>query len=216
MSKILSRISLFLFLCGGSLLGWAYIPFPQSVQTTEFTPFDMVLSYDDAQPPSVLEWRVSQLITPASIRYGDTSQIRLTYEPVNAGERQALLPDVYETHKVVFEAQVEVNGAGVLPNGNISQPLTRGTPITFEWQVKPLEVGHLSGRIWTRLVFIPHDGTPPVERALSAGLVTFQSVSLLGMQAKTVRWLGWILSLLGLVFITPYLDDHLRRNANRL
>ncbi len=152
----------------------------------------------------VMEW-------PPAIRAGDSDTVRLSLVMDEGGGLTAtaqvegnevhtepvLIPNVYATHNVVAEANLEMAGVNVVPPDETLEPLQPGEPVIFVWSVKPQSVGTFRGTIWVHLRFVPKDGGAESRRVLSAQRIEIRSVNLLGLGGAPARWLGALGSLVG-------------------
>ena len=174
--------------------------------------------------PAILESRRVVLEWPPVIRAGDADTVRLTLEMdengnltptaeieghVTSGQTIAI-PNLYDTHNMVAEARLDMAGMQVVPSETASQPLRPGQSATFYWSVRSAEAGKFRGVVWFYLRFVPLDGSPESERAISAQTIEIEVVSFMGLKAGPARLLGVAGAFLSSVLGVPFLEDVLR------
>jgi hypothetical protein len=216
MMKILCILSVLLLAFALALLGWAYWPLPEAIQTTQYSPNQMQMDLLDRNSVAMPEWRELTLSVPSAIRVGDEARITLHFGPVDGDNGQNLPPNAFEVYNVMLEAQMGLNGAGVQPSGVVSQSLAGGEPVTFEWKVRPLNGAQVSGSMFLRLKFIPKTGGESTERVLAIIPVNIQSKSLWNVNISGLRWVGWIFLVLGGVLATPLVSSGLKIRLEKL
>ena len=182
-----------------------------SVPTTEATP-----------QPAIPESRRLTLEFPPVIRTGDSARIRLQLEVDDRGNitptavvegnvvtgEVVQIPNLYETHNVIAEANLDMAGVEVQPSGIISEPLSQGQSVTFYWSVRPTESGKYEGTVWLHLLFMPKDGGEESRIPVSAQFLEIQSKSFLGfLNGGTARGIGAVGSVVGSVLGFPFVDD---------
>lgn len=180
-------------------------------QTTESTP-----------QPAIPESRRLTLEFPPVIRTGDSARIRLQLEvdaqgnitPTAVVEGNVVtgevvqIPNLYETHNVIAEANLDMAGVQVQPPGIISEPLSQGQSVTFYWSVRPPESGKYEGTVWLHLRFVPKGGGEESRIPISAQFVEIESKSFLGfLNGGTARGIGAMGSIVGSVLGFPFVDD---------
>ncbi len=172
-----------------------------------FTPESTVPSI----PPAIPEKRLLIVEWPKRVRVGDSALVRLSLEMDDQGtltptafvEGEALeltpveIPNLYETHRVIAQARLDLAGVQVAPEGVMSEQLLPGMPTMFIWSVQPTEVGDFLGTIWLHLVFIPNEGGSDSRLMLSAQNIDIRAVDLLGLGGRSARILGAVGSVLG-------------------
>lgn len=174
--------------------------------------------------PAILERRRLTLEFPAQIRAGDSDVVRLTLEVddfgaitptaqfegnVVAGE-VIEIPDLYETHNVIAEAEFNIAGLQISPPELISQTLSRGQALNFYWSVRPTEVGIYRGTIWFHLRFVDKVSGEESRKTVSAQVVEIEAVNVLGLPANLVRAVGGLGSVIGGVVGFPFFEDIVR------
>jgi hypothetical protein len=179
--------------------------------------------------PEILEKRRLTLEWPATIRVGDSDDVRLTLEMDAGGNLVSItrtsgyqtspkvvqIPDLYKTQHVLAEARLDLAGVQVVPENLVSKTLLPGQRVDFNWNVKPERVGIYHGNVWFYLRFIPIDGGAESQRTISAQSIQIRSVDLLGLtgaQARLVGTLGTLAgSALGLDIIISWIWRLVRR-----
>lgn len=171
--------------------------------------------------PALPEQRRLTLEFPPQIRAGDSDRVRLTLEVddlgnvtptaevagnVVAGE-VVELPNLYETHNVIAEAQFDISGLQISPTGRLSQSLAPGQSVTFYWSILPAGVGVYRGTVWFYLRFVDKVSGDQSERAVSAQPVEIEAVNFLGFSANSARLFGAVGSVVGTVLGFPFLED---------
>jgi hypothetical protein len=117
------------------------------------------------------------------------------------------IPNLYETHRIIAEAQFDIAGLQVAPPGRASQPLAQGQSVTFYWSIRPEGVGLYRGTIWFYLKFVEIVSGEESERAVSAQPVEIEAVNYLGLSVTLARSFGVVGSILGTVLGFPFLED---------
>ncbi|PWH16462.1 MAG: hypothetical protein DDG60_04140 [Anaerolineae bacterium] len=183
----------------------------------------------DFRLPAIPEQRSLVLDYPAVVRVGDTERVYLTLEVDEQGnatpvgrvsgnliqEEGIQIPNIYDTHYVWVEARLDMPGMHVKPAELVSETMFPGQTISFFWSLQPAEVANYKGTVWLYLRFLPKDGRLESRRALSAQLIEIQVVSLYGLGADAVRWLGLLGMLFGAVLGFPFLEEVFRRWLSR-
>jgi len=197
---------------------------PPSIPSTPYLPTAL---------PAIPERRRLTLEFPPQIRAGDSDRVRLTLEVDEQGNLTPTaevagniitgevieVPNLYETHRIIAEAQFDIAGLQVSPPGRTSQPLAQGQSVTFYWSILPEEVGTYRGTIWFYLKFVEIVSGEESERAVSAQPVEIEAVKFLGLSVSLARSFGVVGSILGTVLGFPFLEDIvkflLRRGKNK-
>ena len=207
--------------CGGSLPSSA--PAPTSTEQPVIAP-----TSQSNQPtqisalPATLESRRLTLEFPSKMRAGVEGDIvRLTLEVDELGnitptaqiqgnvvEGQTIqIPDLYETHNVTAEAQLDMAGMEVRPPEAILEPLTRGHSATFYWSIRPQETGTYRGTVWLHLNFADKSTGEQSRIAVSAQIVEIEAVDFFGLSVNLARTSGVIGSVVGGVVGFPFIED---------
>jgi len=120
------------------------------------------------------------------------------------------IPDLYETHNVTAEAQLDLAGMTVQPSGAIYEPLKRGQSATFHWSIRAQEVGAYRGTVWLHLGFEKRSTGEKDRVAVSAQIIEIKAVDFFGFSVNFVRTFGVVGSAIGVVVGFPFLDDILK------
>ncbi|RME88785.1 MAG: hypothetical protein D6770_06200 [Anaerolineae bacterium] len=187
-------------------------------------PHSLVPSLTETPPPAIPERRRLTLEWPPTLRVGDADVIRLTLEVDEMGDitptaeieghqvrgETVVLPNLYETHKVIAEARLDMAGAQVKPEGVIGEALLPGQAVTFYWSVRLPQAGRYRGTVWLHLRFIPKEGGEELRRAVTAQFVEIEAVTLFGLTGNAARLVGALGSAIGSVLGFPFFGDVFR------
>lgn len=181
-------------------------------------------------PPAIPESRRLTLEYPPRIRAGDSDVVRLTLEldtlggasptaevqgnEVTGGVVQ--VPNLYETHSVVAEADLDLAGVDFQPSGPVSEPLLPGESVTFRWSVHPTEAGTYRGTAWLFLIFTDKATGAQSRKAISAQPVQIQATTLFGFGGDAARIAGGLGAVGGGVLGFPFADDVFKWLWNRI
>jgi hypothetical protein len=182
------------------------------------------------QQPAIPEKRMLSLEYPATIRAGDADRVILTLAVDEQGNLTPTaqvggniiqgeiieIPNVYETHNLMAEARLDMAGMQVQPAEIVSETMLPGQKVVFFWSIRPEQVGNYKGTVWFYLRFIPKDGGPDSRQALSAQWIEIDAVTLFGLKAGPVRWLGMLGTVVGAVMGFPFIEDALKWMISRL
>ena len=172
--------------------------------------------------PSIPETRRLTLEFPAKMRAGvEGDIIRLTLEVDDLGNitptaqiegnivvgETIEIPDLYETHNVVAEANLDLAGMEVQPAESIFESLSRGQSATFYWSIRPQEPGTYRGTVWLHLNFEDKVSGEKSRIAVSAQIIEIEAVDFFGMPVNLARTSGAIGSLIGGVIGFPFLEE---------
>ena len=171
--------------------------------------------------PALPEQRRLTLEFPPQIRAGDSDRVRLTLEVDDLGNITPTaeaggnvvtgevidVPNLYETHNIIAEAQFDITGLQISPTGRVSQSLLPGQSVTFYWSILPSGVGIYRGTIWFYLKFVDKVSGDQSERTVSASPVEIEAVNFLGLSANSARLAGAVGSVVGTVLGFPFLED---------
>ena len=208
---------------------------PPPAQGGQFTPLPVLIaptlqplnqnplvpSLPPTLQPALPERRRLTLEFPPQIREGDSDRVRLTLEVDELGNLTPTaevagniitgevieIPNLYETHRVIAEAQFDIAGLQVSPPGRSSQPLAQGQSVTFYWSILPEGTGIYRGTIWLYVRFVEIVSGEESEKAVSAQTVEIEAVNFLGLSVSLARSFGVVGSLLGTVLGFPFLED---------
>lgn len=181
-----------------------------------------VPTIESTSQPAIPESRRLTLEFPPVIRTGDSARIRLQLEVDEQGNltptavvegnvvkgEVVQIPNLYETHNVIAEANLDMAGVEVQPPGIISEPLLQGQSVTFYWSVRPTGSGKYEGTVWLHLRFVPKGGGEESRIPVSAQFVEIESKSFMGfLNGGTARGIGAAGSIVGSVLGFPFVDD---------
>lgn len=155
------------------------------------------------------------------MRAGDSSRIRLQLEMDEQGNltptaivegnvvigETVVIPNLYDTHRVMAEARLDLAGMEVSPSGLVSEPLQPGLPVTFYWSVHPETPGVYQGAAWLYLRFVPLAGGEESRIPVSIQLLDIEARSLWGLSGSAARSIGTVGSAIGAVLGFPFVDD---------
>ena len=128
---------------------------------------------------------------------------------VVTGETVAV-PDLYDTHKVIAEARLDLAGMVIQPSDSAFEPLTRGQSVTFYWSITPQDPGKYRGIAWLHLNFTNRLNGEESRLPLSAQVFEIQAVDFFGLPVSLARTSGVIGSLAGGILGFPFLEDILK------
>ena len=196
---------------------------PGDPQPTESPSLTAIAPEVTAQP-AIPERRLLTLEFPPRIRAGDSDLVRLTLEVDDLGNLTPTaqiggnvvtgtiveIPNVYETHQVIAETRFDLAGMEVRPPDLVSEALTPGSSVTFQWSIRPAEVGIYRGTIWLYLRFVEKQGGEESRKTVSAQIVEIEAVNLLGLSGEFARTTGIIGSVVGTIIGFPFFEDILK------
>jgi len=174
-----------------------------------------------AAAPAIPETRRLTLEFPSKMRAGvEGDVVRLTLEVDDHGVTPTAqidgnvvvgkiveIPDLYDTHNVTAEAELDMAGMTVQPAGAIYEPLSRGQSVTFYWSIVPQDVGKYRGTVWLHLNFANKLTNEASRIAVSAQIVEIEAVDFFGLSVNLARASGVVGSLVGGVVGFPFLED---------
>lgn len=176
-------------------------------------------------PLAIPETRRLTLEFPAKMRAGvEGDIIRLTLEVDDLGNitptaqiegnivvgETIEIPDLYETHNVVAEANLDLAGMEVQPAESIFESLSRGQSATFYWSIRPQEPGTYRGTVWLHLNFEDKSTGEKSRIAVSAQFVEIEAVDFFGLSVNVARTSGVVGSIIGGVVGFPFIEDILK------
>jgi hypothetical protein len=173
---------------------------------------------------AIPETRRLTLEFPPKIRVGDSDVIRLTLEVDDLGgltptaelagnrvEGETIqIPNLYETHTVIAEAELDLAGPEIRPAEPIREPLLPGQSATFYWSIRPLQSGTFRGTVWLHLRFVNKASGLESRIAVSAQPIRVEASRLLGLPGDAARAAGGIGSVVGAILGFPFIDDLLK------
>ena len=174
--------------------------------------------------PALPERRRMTLEFPPQIRVGDADLVRLTLEVDDLGNLTPTaqfggnvvsgevveIPNLYETHQVIAEARFDLAGMDVRPVDLISEALSPGNSVTFQWSVRPTDVGFYRGTIWLYLRFVDKQSGEESRKTISAQIVEMEAVNFFGLSGEFARTTGVIGSVLGTILGFPFLEEAIK------
>jgi len=191
------------------------------------TPIVTVPGFATATPaggPGIPESRRLTLEYPPGIRVGDSEVIRLTLEVDDLGGltptaelagnvvrgATVQIPNLYESHNVIAEAQLDLAGVEIRPAEPIREPLLPGQSATFYWSIHPGQAGKFRGTVWLHLRFVDKLTRSESRIAVSAQPIQVEASRLFGLTGSVARAAGGIGSVLGAILGFPFIDDILK------
>ena len=220
--------ALMLFISAVACAGNSSTPQPGSAGVQPVSTVVMPVVESTSQPtqiapaPAIPETRRLTLEFPAKMRAGvEGDVVRLMLEVDDLGNitptaqiagnvvvgETIEIPDLYETHNVTAEAQLDLAGMQVQPAGTIYEPLKRGQSATFYWSIRPQEPGTYRGTVWLHLNFADKSTGEQSRIAVSAQIVEIEAVDFFGLSVNVVRTSGVIGSVVGGVVGFPFIED---------
>ncbi len=190
LSRLLFALSLFFLAFGLVSLGWAMWPTSQSALvltipsgvlpgapagTVYASPFESILT---------VTW-------PRRVRLGQTGPLWVDVTPSDPTVSEAVKEDLQ-----VILVEPVLPGIKLDPPGLVQGNLSADQPLSFAWTLEPLEKGTFFGKVYISFGF--YEEATDEMKAVPVAVVDFdvQAVSLWGLEANLVLWLGVI----GLVF----------------
>lgn len=192
--------------------------------TPPIIPLELLPTAASVPQPAIPETRRLTLEFPPVMRAGDSTRIRLQLEVDKEGNltptaivegnvvvgETVSIPNLYDTHRVMAEARLDLAGMEVKPSAPISESLQPGLPVTFYWSVHPETAGVYQGTAWLHLRFIPLASGEESRIPLSVQFLDIEVRSLWGLSGGAARGLGAIGSTIGAVLGFPFVDDLLK------
>ncbi len=213
--------------CGGSSApsGTGAQPeatFPASAQTQLVSATKEPEPIEIAAPAAIPETRRLTLEYPPKMRAGvEADIVRLTLEVDDLGNitptaqtagnvingQTIQIPNLYDTHNVAAEAQLDLAGMQVKPADAVFESLTPGQTVTFYWSIRPQDPGVYHGTVWLHLNFTDKSTGEQSRIAVSAQIIEIEAVDFFGLSVNTARTSGVIGSVVGGVIGFPFLED---------
>ena len=177
-----------------------------------------------SQPPApaINETRRLTLEFPSKMRAGvEGDIIRLTVEVDDLGNvtptaqingnvvvgQTIEVPDLYDTHNVIAEANLDLAGMDIRPSEAVFEPLKRGRSVTFYWSIHPRDVGTYRGTVWLHLNFVDKSTGEEDRIAVSAQIIEIEAVDFFGLSVNLARAFGVVGTVVGGVVGFPFLED---------
>jgi hypothetical protein len=176
----------------------------------------------DNSVPEIPETRRLTLEYPPKMRAGvESNIIRLTLEVDDLGNvtptaqfegnvitgETVEIPNLYETHTILVEAQLDLVGMQVSPPGATFEVLQPGKSATFYWSIRPEDAGTYRGTVWLHLNFRDKLSGEESRIAVSAQVVEIEAVDFFGLSVNVARTSGVVGSIIGGVVGLPFLED---------
>ena len=199
---------------------------PQAASPTSLAPIAESTSQpenpESDSAPAILETRRLTLEFPSKMRAGvEGDIIRLKLEVDDLGNitptaqfegntvvgETIQIPDLYETHNVTAEANLDMAGMLIQPADAIYEPLKRGQSATFFWNIRPQEPGIYRGTVWLHLNFEEKSTGEQSRIAVSAQIVEIEAVDFFGLSVNLARTSGVIGAVVGGVIGFPFIED---------
>jgi len=196
---------------------------PGAIQATAPLPSELPtsISPEITVRPALPERRRLTVEFPPRMRAGDSDLVRLTLEVDDLGNvtptaqiggnvitgQIVEIPNLYESHNVIAEARFDIAGMEVRPAELVSEPLSRGSSVTFYWSIRPPEEGDYRGTIWLYLRFVDKSNGEESRKTVSAQIVEIEAVNFLGLSGNFARTTGVVGSVVGTVIGFPFLED---------
>jgi hypothetical protein len=127
-----------------------------------------------------------------------------------------MITDVYETHRVMAQARLDLAGIEAVPEVGQSQlqALAPGEEISFYWSIRSDQIAHYSGVVWFSLLYQPLDGGPEREQVISAQSIEIECVNFAGLGGTPARLMGGAGILLGVLLSMDTTADFLKKYRN--
>jgi hypothetical protein len=126
------------------------------------------------------------------------------------------IQNLYATHNIVAEAELDLAGVDLQPSGPVSEPLLPGESVTFRWSVHPTATGSFRGTAWLFLVFTDKATGAQSRRAISAQPLQIEATTLFGLGGTAARIAGGLGAGGGAVLGLPLADEILKWLWNRI
>lgn len=217
------------FLLSSRTLSGPPIEVPAEAAQTAPVPVTTADAPHSTARPAVPERRRLTLEFPPKIRAGDSDLLFLTLEvddlgnitPTvqlegNAASGEVIeFPNLYETHQVIAEARLDLAGVEVSPGDVVSEALSPGNPIRFQWSIHPANVGVYRGTVWLYLRFLDKQTGEESRKTMSAQIVEIEAVNLWGLSGEFARTTGIVGSVLGTIMGFPFFEDIVKFILNK-
>lgn len=230
MKTILRLLGLPILIISVVMLVWSFWPAKTSKSAEPITPGQMQLptgvssanndregvqSMQSAsgQSAGIPEYRSITLEYPSKMHEGDSDVIILTLEADDQGltataqfgehtidETTVEIPNLYETHSVRVETQIDLPGADINPTEPIIMQLVQGQKASFLWTTKPETAGTYRGVVRMFLLATPLAGGQELRQALYAQALEIDVVNLFGIGGQEARMMGLAGTIFGMIF----------------
>ncbi len=153
---------------------------------------------------------------PESPRLGDTELVHLQIHPIRRlpGEDASGAANALQKSRsgddsdlaVAIQARLELGGATVVPDGDITTPWALGEGASFLWTIRPADAVTLRGTAWAFLIPAASQALGGDRLALSAQPLEIHPRTIVGVSGPTARFTGSALMILGCILGVPWLD----------
>jgi hypothetical protein len=227
MNTLKKLLGLLILVVSLSLLAWGLMPMATEQAHAPLVPGQMQLpagsnasegregiASASGVPAGVTEARSVVLEYPKEMREGDSDVVLLTLAAAENGltataqfadhttsETTVQIPNVYDTHSVQAEAQIDLPGANANPAAPIVLPVVPGQKVTFAWTLKPDLAGTYRGVVTMLLIFTPLAGGESTRQMLYSQALGVDVVNLFGIGGQPARLMGLAGTVIG-SFIT--------------
>jgi hypothetical protein len=217
-----------MFLPGIALLAWGMCPprritqvmgggLPGALESE-------ALTLDDGSGARATEYLVT-LKYPGLLRAGDSESVHVRIAPEQQSGLDAALdtsgagslprgPNGNSDYRTpLIQARLEVSGASVQPEGDITAAWAPDQEVEFVWRLWNIQEANARGTAWTFLV--PHESStlPGPRIALSAQPLEIRPSKLLGISGPVARIIGGALVAIASTFAMPTVERALRRGT---
>jgi hypothetical protein len=238
-TKVRRSAGILILLVSLAILLWSVWPFGRQSRQVAVAAGEMRLAPVVGVTPAadstaasdlaVPDARLLRLEWPVQMRIGDSAVISLVFEMDQQGQitptvladspsppgAPAQIVNVYETYRVIVEANLEMAGMEYRPEGVISEALLPGSGVKFIWSVRPSETGAYHGTIWLHLRFIPLNGGEEIRNVLTAQRMTIAATSLWGMSGPTALGVGCVGTIIGVLLGLDFVLEWLLKLASK-
>lgn len=175
-------------------------------------------------PVSLIEPRLLTMEWPKEICLGEMDIVKLKFE-IYSGNATTQSIDTFDIssigqlavssespdfYNVVAEVRFDMPGMIIEPKGAISKPVIPGKDLSFFWNLRPARSGNYPGTLWLYLNLVPREGGKVNRLTLMANPLQIEVASILGLQAKTARWVSITGILISLLVGFKFRDKYLR------
>jgi hypothetical protein len=216
-------------MAGIGLLGWGLWPAERvtkaltvdldPVRGTQYNAGNDALHLSSPEPPQgtlILEY-------PGQVKAGDSALVRLRIVPKKiafAGglseesevmQAQPLPLDPGAALPLLIQTRLELVGATVSPEGDLTSPWSTEAGVGFAWAVGELTGASAQGTAWTFQIPAGSAVLTGDRMAISAQPVEMKNTSLLGVSGPAARASGTIATVFAAILSLPRADLWLRR-----
>jgi hypothetical protein len=134
------------------------------------------------------EGRVSLSIDPIESGIDGRSIAPVNLKPGFAGQNNTGSP----AFNTIAEARLDLAGMEILPNQTMTQRLSAGNPVSFNWAFASHGNGNYTGQVWLYTVDVSRAGLLGDRQPVSVQPVAVRSVEFLGLGGPQMRLLGFL------------------------